>query len=319
MQAPSGFRWRLAGSDGQGSLFGDDEEPGRELPGVEYLHVQARSIISRVPAASRMPFRYTINAYRGCAHACVYCFARPTHEHLGLNAGEDFERRIVVKVNAVERVRAEISSSRWAGETIAMGTNTDPYQPAEGRYGLTRGIVGALLEHGNSFSILSKSTMIVRDIDLLAEAAKRGLVRASMSIGTIDPEVARISEPGAPPPARRLEALARLAEAGIPTGVLVAPILPGLSDSPEQIDAVVKACLDAGAGSVTGLVLHLRPGVREVFMPWLEGHSPALAKRYASMYARRSGYLPQADSQAVGDRVRRAVATYRQGVGSGSV
>lgn len=314
MQAPSGFRWRLAGTDGQASLFGDEEELGRDLPGVDYLHVRARSVISRVPAASRMPFRYTINAYRGCAHACVYCFARPTHEHLGLGAGEDFERRIVVKVNAVERVRAELASPRWAREPIAMGTNTDPYQPAEGRYRLTRGIIEALLERDNPFSILTKSTMIVRDLDLLEGGARRGLVRASMSIGTLDPEVARTTEPGAPPPARRLAALARLAEAGIPTGVLVAPILPGLSDSPDQIDAVVKACLQAGAGSVTGLVLHLRPGVREVFMPWLEGHSPALARRYASMYASRSGYLPAPASQQVGDRVRRAVAAHRQGL-----
>ncbi|MGN6380081.1 MAG: Rv2578c family radical SAM protein, partial [Gaiellales bacterium] len=136
------LRWRLAGDHAQPTLFDPDEgvEPRRELPEVEYLHVRARRIVNEVPKASQMPFRYTINAYRGCSHACVYCFARPTHEYLGMDAGRDFERRIVVKVNAIERVRAELAAPSWSGEHIAMGTNTDPYQPAEGRYRLTRGI-----------------------------------------------------------------------------------------------------------------------------------------------------------------------------------
>ena len=157
--APTGgreqLRWRLADDDaGRPDLLGEAERhPGRgELAGLELLHVRAQRIINEVPSASRMPFRWTINPYRGCSHGCVYCFARPTHEYLGLGIGDDFDRRIVVKVNAVERLRAELRSPRWAGEPIAMGTNTDPYQPAEGRYQLTRGIVEALAEARNPFS-----------------------------------------------------------------------------------------------------------------------------------------------------------------------
>jgi DNA repair photolyase len=258
---------------------------GRSLPDVEYIHTRAKRIVNRVPEASRMPFRFTINAYRGCAHACTYCFARPTHEFLGMNAGEDFERRIVVKVNAVEKLRRELREPRWGGDHIAMGTNTDPYQPAEGRYKLTRGIVEVLGEARNEFSILTKSPMIVRDLDVLTAAAERAHVRCNLSIGTVDEEVWRASEPGTPPPRRRLEAVRRLNEAGIPCGVLVAPILPGISDDPAQLEDVVEAVLDAGAVSVAPILLHLRPGVRDVFMPWLARYRPDLVERYRKLYA----------------------------------
>jgi DNA repair photolyase len=257
---------------------------GRALRDVEYIHTRAKRIINRVPEASRMPFRYTINAYRGCSHACTYCFARPTHTYLGMDAGSDFERRIVVKVNAVERLAAELRDPRWGGDHIAMGTNTDPYQPAEGRYRLTRGLIHELTAAGNEFSILTKSPMIMRDIDLLAEAARRGLVRCNLSIGTLDAEAWHASEPGTPPPRRRVEAVARLNAAGIPCGVLVAPVLPGISDSPEQLTEVVEACAEAGAVSVSPILLHLRPGVREVFMPWLEDYRPDLVERYRTLY-----------------------------------
>src|SRR5207237_4152570 len=156
---------------------------------MEFLHVRARRIINEVPAASRMPFRFTINAYRGCSHACRYCFARPTHEYLDMNIGEDFEKRIVVKVNAVDRLRAELASRRWAGDHIAMGTNTDPYQRCEGKYHLTRGIVRELGAAANPFSILTKSTLVVRDLDVLTEAARHTDVRVNFSIGTLDEEV----------------------------------------------------------------------------------------------------------------------------------
>jgi len=257
---------------------------GRALREVEYIHTRAKKIINRVPEASRMPFRFTINAYRGCSHACTYCFARPTHTFLGMDAGRDFERRIVVKVNAVERLAAELRDPRWGGDHIAMGTNTDPYQPAEGRYRLTRGLIRELTAAGNEFSILTKSPMIMRDIDLLADAARRGLVRCNLSIGTLDTEAWRASEPGTPPPRRRVEAVARLNGAGIPCGVLVAPVLPGISDSPGQLTEVVEACAGAGAVSVSPILLHLRPGVREVFMPWLEDYRPDLVERYRALY-----------------------------------
>jgi len=258
---------------------------GRNLHDVEYIHMRAKRIVNRVPEASRMPFRFTINAYRGCAHACTYCFARPTHEFLGMDAGADFERRIVVKVNAVEKLRRELLEPRWGGDHIAMGTNTDPYQPAEGRYKLTRGIVEVLGEFRNEFSILTKSPMIVRDLDVLTAAAARTHVRCNLSIGTVDEDVWRASEPGTPPPRQRIEAVRRLNEAGIACGVLVAPILPGISDDPAQLEAVVEAVLGAGAVSVAPILLHLRPGVREVFMPWLAGYRPDLVDRYRRLYA----------------------------------
>ena len=169
------MRWRLADDekDGQSALFSAEEIAGPErgtgkLSGLEFLPVTARKILNPVPASSRMPFRWTINVYRGCSHACTYCFARPTHEYLGLNIGEDFDRKIVVKINAVEKLRAELRDPRWTGESVAMGTNTDPYQRAEGKYRLTRGVVEALGEHGNPFSILTKSALVLRDLDLLA-------------------------------------------------------------------------------------------------------------------------------------------------------
>jgi DNA repair photolyase len=233
-----------------------------------------------------MSFKYTINAYRGCSHACTYCFARPTHEFLGLGAGEDFERRIVVKVNAVERARAEVASPRWHGDLIAMGTNTDPYQHAEGKYHLTRGIIRALTERANPFSILTKSTLVLRDLALLVEAASRTSVRVNVSIGTLDREVWRLTEPGTPPPDKRLDVVRRLNEAGIPCGVLVAPVLPGLSDADEQVTSVVEACRDAGAVGVSVVALHLRPGVREHYLSWLALARPDLTDLYARRFNR---------------------------------
>ena len=307
-----GMRWRLADDDGgQGPLFEQEVERhvGRgEFRGMEFLHVQARRVINEVPKASRMPFRWTINAYRGCSHACVFCFARPTHEYLGMNAGEDFDRRIVVKVNAVERVRAELAPRRWAGDHIAMGTNTDPYQRCEGKYRLTRGIVGELSRAANPFSILTKSTLILRDLDLLVEAARRTQVRANFSIGTLDEEVWRMSEPGTPHPLRRIEAVARLNEAGVPCGVLVAPVLPGISDAPEQLDAVVKACVDAGARSIAPLLLHLRAGVREHYLEWLVAARPDLVERYRRLYP--GAYAPTKTQNALSRHVRELVARY---------
>ncbi len=311
------LRWRLAEEDGpagQGALFDGDELVDRhlgtgEFRGMEFLHVKARTIINEVPAASHMPFRYTINAYRGCSHACTYCFARPTHEYLGLDIGEDFERRIVVKINAVERLRAELAGRRWAGHHIAMGTNTDPYQRCEGKYHLTRGVVEVLAEAANPFSILTKSTLILRDLPLLAEAAQRTDVRASLSIGTLDQDVWRLTEPGTPHPRQRVDAVRRLNEAGVPCGVLIAPILPGLSDREDQLEEVVQACVDAGAVTLSSVALHLRPGVREHFLGQLAKTRPGLAAEYERRY--RRPYLPAAEQQALSERVRRLVERAR--------
>ncbi len=280
---------------------------------MEFLHVNARSIINEVPKASRVPFRYTINVYRGCSHACTYCFARPTHEYLGLNTGEDFERRIVVKINAIELLRAELSARRWAGHPIAMGTNTDPYQRCEGKYHLTQGVIRVLAEAGNPFSILTKSTLILRDLDLLGDAAQRTDVGVNLSIGTLDEEVWRLTEPGTPPPGRRLEAVRRLNEAGIACGVLVAPIIPGLSDRPEQVDEVVAGCVEAGAVSISSVALHLRRGVREHYLGWLAGARPDLVEEYRRRY--RSSYLPAEEQEALAAQVRSSVARTRMRAG----
>lgn len=309
------FRWRLADDDGgQGTLFSEEEivdrhVGGGEYRGLEFLHVNARRIVNEVPPQSRMAFRFTINAYRGCSHACTYCFARPTHEYLGLGIGEDFDRRIVVKVNAVERLRAELRAPRWAGDLIAMGTNTDPYQRAEGKYHLTRGLVEVLGAAANPFSILTKSTLVLRDLDLLAAAAERTDVRCNFSIGTLDPAVWKATEPGTPHPRRRVDAVRSLNEAGIPCGVLVAPIIPGLSDGDEQLAEVVDAVVDAGATAVTPIVLHLRPGVRQHFLAWLSGRDPALAASTARRYRRAT--LPADEQVVITDRVHERVRRRR--------
>lgn len=309
------FRWHLAGDDrGQSSLFDDESllehHVGKgEYAGLEFLHVNARRIINTVPPQSRVPFRHTINAYRGCSHACVFCFARPTHEYLGLGIGADFDTKLVVKVNAVERLRAELSARRWAGEHIAMGTNTDPYQRCEAKYHLTKGIVKVLGERRNPFSILTKSTLILRDLELLQIAAAKTDVRANFSIGTLDEEVWRATEPGTPHPLRRVEAVAKLNEAGIPCGVLVAPVLPGLSDSDEQLRAVVDACAEAGAVSISALALHLRPGVRDHYFSWLRGYRPDLVPQYELLF--RRAYQPAAEQRELTARVRTMVSAAR--------
>ena len=307
--ADQGFRWRLAGDDaGQPALFSDEELFDRhvgkgEFRGLEFLHVNAKRLINPVPAGSRMGFRFTINAYRGCSHSCEFCFARPTHAYLGLDIDDDFERKIVVKVNAVERVRAELRAPKWGGELIAMGTNTDPYQRAEGKYHLTRGIVEALGEAANPFSILTKGTLILRDVDVLTEAAARTDVRCAFSIATLDEEAWKATERGAPHPRRRVEAVRKLNEAGIPTGVLIAPIIPGWTDGPEQLTEVAAACVDAGATSITPIALHLRPGVKEHFLSFLDARRPELAADLRARYGARS-YLSGAEQQAVVRPVR---------------
>ncbi len=313
MDPRSELRWPLVDDDAdpQGTFFGRDIERhvGKgEFRGMEFLHVRARRIINEVPNSSRMPFRFTINPYRGCSHACTYCFARPTHEYLGLSSGDDFDRRIVVKVNAVERVRAEVAPARWGGHHIAMGTNTDPYQRCEGKYRLTRGVVEVLGAAASPFSILTKSTLILRDLDVLAEAASRTSVRANFSIGTLDEHVWRATEPGTPHPMRRVEAVARLNEAGIPCGVLVAPVLSGLSDGDDQLAAVVGACVEAGARSITPLLLHLRPGVREHWMEWLAAARPDRVAAYEHLYPR--SYAPRRTQEELGRRVAELVARF---------
>ena len=283
--------------DGQTHLFDADGMTGPErgtgrMSGLEFHHVAAKRIVNPVPETSGVPFRWTINAYRGCSHGCVYCFARPTHEYLGLDAGRDFDTRIVVKVNAVEKLRAELKDPAWGGEHIAMGTNTDPYQRAEGKYRLTRGIVETLGEARNPFSILTKSALVTRDVNVLVAAAARTDVRVSFSVGTVDEEVWRATEPGTPHPRRRLDAMRRLADAGVRVGALMAPVLPGLSDRRDQIDATVAAILDAGGSVRTAMPLYLRGATREVYLQWLQQYDPDLHQRYLAAYEGRTHLRP---------------------------
>jgi DNA repair photolyase len=255
---------------------------------LTFLPVLTRRILNEVAPSRAMPHRWTINAYRGCSHACTYCFARPTHEYLGLSAGEDFDRKIVVKINAVERLQVELADPRWHREHVAMGTNTDPYQRAEAKYRLTRGLLQALVEHRTPFSILTKSGLVTRDLDVLTEAAESLDITVMFSIGTVDPEVWRLSEPGTPHPRRRLEAMQAMADAGIRTGALMAPILPGLSDSVAQLTETATAILDAGGQIRGALPLYLKGATRQVFLAWLEQQNPDLHARYLHRYAGRT-------------------------------
>lgn len=258
---------------------------GGAYRGLTFHEIEAKTIINKAPPSVPW-FSHSINAYRGCSHACSYCFARPTHTYLDFDMGRDFETQIVVKVNAVERVRAETEPAVWAGHKIAMGTNTDPYQAAEGKYKLTRGIVEVLLEQSNPFSILTKGTLVLRDLDLLAEAAARGLARVDFSIATLNEDIWRRTEPGAPHPRRRLEAVAKLRAAGIPSGVMMMPLLPGLSDQPHQVEELRRAARAAGAEWVQEGMLHLR-GVRDHFLSWLASECPELVDSYEALYPRR--------------------------------
>jgi DNA repair photolyase len=265
-----------------------------EAVDTRFYEVQAKSILNRVPDASQVPFRWTVNPYRGCTHACAYCFARPTHEFLELGAGRDFEREIVVKVNAPERLRVELARNSWQGEHVALGTNTDPYQWVEKRYELMPGIWEALRDAHNPCSVLTKSPLLLRDLALMQELSGVTEFSAALSIPTLDHKAWRATEPRSPNPSARLDAVAELASAGVETGVLVAPLMPGINDSPEQVREVVRLATEAGASYITGIALHLRRGVREVFTEWLAEHRPELMQRYEALY-RRGAYLPRSE------------------------
>jgi DNA repair photolyase len=277
-----------------------------EAPGAiqtRFYEVRAKSILNRVPEASKMPFRWTINAYRGCSHACSYCFARPTHKYLDFDAGRDFEREIVVKVNAPELLRAELARPSWKGEHVALGTNTDPYQWVEGRYKLMRGIWEAMRDAANPCSVLTKSPLLLRDLDLMKQIAERTEFAAALSVPTLDERAWRATEPHTPNPRARLEAVAELTRAGIRTGVLIAPLMPGINDAPEQVAEIVDLASEAGAAYISGIALHLRGDVRGLFFDWLREHRADLIPRYQQLY-RRGAYAPPEERQRLSALVR---------------
>jgi DNA repair photolyase len=265
---------------------------------TRFHEIRTKSAINRVPERSRVPFEWTVNPYRGCSHACKYCFARPTHEYLDFNAGRDFEKEIVVKVNVPEVLRAELARPSWNGAHIAMGTNTDPYQWVEGRYKLMRGIWEAMRDFSNPCSILTKSPLVLRDKDLLCQIAERTQVSACFSVPTLDEKTWRSTEPHTPNPRARLEAVAELNRLGIPTGILIAPLMPGINDSREQVEKIVALATEAGAVHIGGITLWLRGSVKEVFFEWLREHRPDLVERYERLYA-RGAYLPADERRTI--------------------
>jgi DNA repair photolyase len=275
-----------------------------EALGIRFHEIDARSAINKVPERSRMPFRYTINPYRGCTHGCVYCFARPTHTYLDLNAREDFEREIVVKVNVPELVRSELARKSWGGDHVALGTNTDPYQWVEGRYRLTRGVWEAMRDYANPCSVLTKSPLLLRDLDLFRELVERTEFVANLSIPTLEEKAWRATEPHTPHPRTRIEAVAELTRNGIPCGVLVAPLIPGINDDPEQVEEILELCGEAGARTIGGIGLHLRGEVRDIWFDWLRQYRPDLVDRYERLYS-RGAYLPKRESERLSKMVNR--------------
>jgi DNA repair photolyase len=234
----------------------------------------------------------------------TYCFARPTHTYLDFNTREDFEREIVVKVNVPEVVRAELARSSWKGDHVALGTNTDPYQWVEGRYRLVEGIWEAMRDFANPCSVLTKSPLLLRDIDLMKQLVEVTDFAANLSVPTLDEKAWRETEPHTPHPRKRLEAAAELNRAGIPTGVLIAPLMPGINDAPEQVEEILELAGEAGARTIGGVGLHLRGEVREIWFDWLRQYRPDLVPRYEGLYA-RGAYLPRPEQERLSRMARR--------------
>lgn len=275
------------------------------MRGVEVVEQQAKSIIN---AVAGMPFKWSINPYRGCYHQCRFCYARRSHTYLQEDGVARWGSKLYVKVNAPAVVRSELAKRSWKYESVAIGTVTDPYQPLEGRYRITRGILEALRDYQSPASIITRSPLIVRDIDVLASLARVAALHVSISIATLDPRLAREIEPTVAPPKQRLRAVRMLADAGIPVSVALAPVLPQITDTPESIDAVVSAARDAGAEKVWHNTLYLHDVTRESFFAYLREHQPELIASYADLY--RGTFAPRAIADAIGARVAQALARY---------
>ena len=255
---------------------GNSEEIGQPALKTQVFEERAKSILTR-NASPDIPFSVSLNPYRGCEHGCIYCFARPTHSYLGLSPGLDFESRIYAKINAPELLQRELQKKNYTPEPIALGVNTDAYQPVERQLRLTRRVVETLHDYGHPFAAITKSSLIERDIDLLAPMAERGQVMAAVTITTLDAEIARTLEPRAATPARRLRTIRALSEAGVPVGVSVAPVIPFVTEP--DFERVLEACAEAGATSASYIVLRLPWEVAPLFKDWLAAHFPQRADR----------------------------------------
>jgi len=256
-----------------------------------------------------LPFRYTVNGYRGCSHACRYCFARPTHEYLDFDPGQEFDTEIVVKTNVAAVLRRELQRPSWQRDTIALGTNTDPYQRAEGRYELMPGIIAALADSGTPFSILTKGTLLRRDLPLLSAAATSVPISLAISLAVAHPELHRDVEPGTPSPQARLALISSIRAAGFDCHVMVAPVLPYLTDSVDHLDLLLGQVAEAGATSTTVFGLHLRGSTRGWFMAWLARSHPELVGPYRELY-RRGAYLPADYRETLRKRAARVVSKH---------
>jgi DNA repair photolyase len=310
------MRW-----DAQGIDVDDGALPGLErigfirsvrtpqFDGITFHEVLCKSALNTIPKAAALPFRYTVNGYRGCSHACRYCFARPSHEYLDLNCGNDFDTQIIVKTNIADVLRRELHRKSWCRETVALGTNTDPYQRAEGRYALMPGIIGALAESGTPLSILTKGTLLRRDLALIADAAAHVPVSLAVSLAVADAELHKEVEPGTPSPQARLGLIAAIRDAGLDCHVMVAPVLPHLTDSVEHLDGLLRQIAAAGATGATVFGLHLRGSTRGWFMSWLAQTHPQLVGQYRELY-RRGAYLPPLYRDDLRARVAPLIAKY---------
>lgn len=269
------------------------------MPHFAVRDVASKSVINRVQG---MPFNWSINPYRGCRHACVYCYARPTHEYLGMNGADEFQEVIFAKTNAPQVVRGELSRLSWRGDTVVIGTATDPYQQAESKYRITRGILEAFRDFRNPVSITTKSPMVLRDLDLLSELAQSAEVTVHFTVTTLDETLWRKIEPTTSKPKKRLDAIRTLREHGVRAGVFLSPILPGLTDDLAHLEAVVVGAADAGADFVFSQTLRLGPGISEYYLPFLEREFPELVDRYQALY--RGNSPPASYSDRIQDQVR---------------
>jgi len=288
---------REAFDDGWAAAPAEDEElpPIRTTVSIQ----QARTIISRNDSPD-IPFNQSINPYQGCEHGCIYCYARPSHAYLDLSPGLDFETKLFAKPNAAQLLRAELSRPGYRCEPIALGTNTDPYQPIEREWKITRGIIGILAQCEHPLTITTKGVLVERDIDLLAPMAAKRLVRAYISIAMLDPELARKLDPRAPAPKRRLQMIKALADAGIPVGVSVAPVIPQLTD--RDLESILEAAAASGARWATWIMLRLPREVSELFRDWLAQHYPLRAAHVMSIVQQVRG--GRDNDPAFGSRMR---------------
>jgi DNA repair photolyase len=286
-----------------------DGELLREGHEVEYFSLPTRSLLNRC-TSERVPFVWTINPYRGCEFACKYCYARYTHEFMEMRDGIAFEQKIFVKDHAANLLRQELRQVK-PGEDIAIGTATDPYQPAERRYGITRGVLEELARHqGLELGLITKSNLILRDLDLLKEIGRHNRLHVNLTITTLNVKLARLLEPRAPRPDLRLEAVRHLSAAGIHTGISCSPVIPGITDTPRNLESLVRGASEAGARSIFANPLFLKPCSAAVFMPFLQKEFPQLAKNYEERYKDRA-FLPK----AYGQRISQLVEKFRQKYG----